>query len=115
MSIPTVKKDNRGGARPGAGRKPETLTADQVGKMLRKAKKWARKHEKTIDDIILAAIYGLDFHGKTVEVPANVQFQYVKLWKDLTVPKITEGGQTDKSLGPSVFLPEHRATITAIN
>lgn len=102
------KKDNRGGARPNSGPKPQTLSARQVAKMLRKAKKWAKKHGKDIDDILLGFIYGFD------EVKAADRIACIKLWKEYTIAKMAEGGTTDKALAPAVFLPEQRPVLTAV-
>ena len=108
------KRENRGGARPGSGPKPQTLSAKQVGSMLRKQRKWERKHLRTIDDIILAAIYGHDFEGNPIKVDGRSQASYAKLWKELTVPKITAEPGVDRAMGPAVFLPEQRPDLKVI-
>ena len=107
MDIPK-KVERRGGARPGSGPKPKTLSQTQIAKMLSKAKKWAKAHGKGIDDILLGFIYS------EAERTAD-RIACIKLWKDITVPKIAEGGQADRNLGPSVYLPEHRPVLTAID
>ena len=45
-----MSKDNRGGYRPGAGRKPETLSVRQVKAMLSAAKARAKAEGRTIDE-----------------------------------------------------------------
>jgi len=101
------KVERRGGSRPNTGPKPQTLSANQVLKMLRKARKWAKKMGKDIDDILLGFIY--DENGKMVERTACI-----KLWKEYTIAKMAEGGQTDKGLGPAVFLPEQRPQLGVV-
>ena len=96
-----AKKENRGGARPNSGPKKETLSQRQVQAMLVAAKKYAKKHGKTIDEILLDIIY--EDGGKRDTLAA------IKLWKEYTVAKLQEGGETDKGLsGPAVYLPEHK-------
>lgn len=100
------KKDNRGGARAGAGRKPETLSARQVQAMLDKAKERAKKEKKEIDDILLDLIYG--------DNPPKDTLAAIKLWKEYTIAKLSEGGETDKALGPAVYLPEQRPKLQVV-
>lgn len=105
----TVKKiDNRGGARPGSGPKPRTLSANQVRKMLKKAQKWAKERGKDIDDVLLGFIYS------DAEKTAD-RIACIKLWKDITVPKISEGGEADRGLGPAFFLPEQHPRLSVVD
>lgn len=104
------KKPGWGGFRPGSGRKPgkeRTLATSQVAKMLRKAKKLARIRGKDIDDILLELIY-------SVQDRTTDRIAAIKLFKELTMPKISEGGATDKALGPAVFLPEQRPVLSVV-
>ncbi len=106
-----LKVDNRGGARPGAGRKPlgtTPLSQIQVKRMLRKGRKWAREHGKDVDDWLLTVIYG-------AETKDSDRIAAIKLWKDHTMVKIAEGGVADKALGPAVYLPEHRPVLSAVD
>ena len=80
------------------------MSAFSVAKMLRKARKASRKHGKDVDDVLLAFVY--DENAKPTE-----RLAAIKLWKEYTSPKISEGGPADKELGPAVFLPEHRPTL----
>lgn len=108
--IEVKKPDNRGGARLGAGRKPgptSTLSTYQVAKMFRLARKYAKLHKKTVDEVLLDFIYGAQ--EKTSDRLASI-----KLWKDCTMPRISEGGEADKALGPAVFLPEQRPKLGVI-
>lgn len=93
----TIKKDNRGGKREGAGRKRETLSQSQVREMLAKAKEYAKKYGKTIDDILLEVIYSDNQKDALAAV---------KLWKEYTIAKLQEGGEIDTQIGPEVYLPD---------
>lgn len=97
----TGPKGGWGGKREGSGRKKETLSGNQVREMLAKAKKYAEKHGKTIDEILLDIIYA-------EETGVKDQLAGIKLWKEYTIAKIQEGGDTDTELGPNIFLPEKR-------
>ena len=66
--------------------------------MLSKAKKYAKKYGKDLDDVLLEI--ALDPNGK-----AKDKLAAIKVFKDFTMAKISEGGEADKSLGPAVFLP----------
>jgi len=88
-----------GGARPGSGRKPSTLSALQVTAMLKKAKEWAKKTGKELDDILLGIIYDEETNVKD-------KLAGIKLWKEYTIAKLQEGGETDQSTGPAMYLPE---------
>lgn len=105
MGTGPKKIENRGGKREGAGRKPETLSASQVAEMLRIAKKYAVKYKKTMDEILLDIIYDPD-------VGRRDQLACIKLWKEYTIAKVQEGGETDRSLaeegGPQIGLPERQ-------
>lgn len=95
----TGPKSGWGGARPGSGRKPQTLSQTQVREMLSAAKKRAAATGKTIDDILLGFIYDDDAR-------MGDRLAAIKLWKEYTIAKLQEGGETDKGLAPQVFLPE---------
>ena len=101
------KKENRGGARPGSGPKPQTLSARQVDAMLKKAEQWAKEKGKDIDDILLGFIYDSD-------ATLRDRTACIKLWKEQTAPKIHEGGETDLALGPAVFLPEQHPRLKLV-
>ncbi len=103
------KPDNRGGARAGSGRKPggvPTISGLQIEKMLRAARRYKRKHGKSIDDVLVGFIYGEAMEGETVKIAERVAC--IKVFKEYTIAKMQEGGETDKGLGPTVFLPEQR-------
>lgn len=97
----TGPKSGWGGARPNSGPKKQTLSALQVQIMLDKAKEYAKKYKKTVDDILLQFIYSEELNEKD-------RIACIKLWKEYTVAKLQEGGETDNALGPQVYLPEEK-------
>jgi hypothetical protein len=99
MSAVPFRKENRGGARAGAGRKPEALSATLVRKMINVANQYAKKHGKTMDMVLAEFIYD-------EELPTRDRMLAIKLYKDKTMAPISEGGPTDTELGPTVYLPE---------
>lgn len=102
--------ENRGGARPGSGRKPgsrETLGFRQVKKLLELEDKRHRKHGYGVADIILDAAYD-------AEATRRDRHAACKLWMDLTVVRVSEGSEADQALGPAVFLPEHRPVLSVV-
>lgn len=103
-------KDNRGGYRPNAGRKPgpgTTLGAAQVSRLLRKARRFAKLHGKDHNDVLFEILYSTE--EKTAD-----RLAAIKHLNDIMVPKIQEGGAADKQLGPSIFLPEQRPPELAV-
>jgi len=108
MSQTKRKADGRGGKRKGAGRPAETLSGSQVKEMLSTAKRWAVDQGKTIDDILMYIVYD----KKTTD---NARLAAIKLFKDYTIPKIKEGGETDKAIGPAVFLPDRHPRLEVID
>lgn len=92
----TGPKSGWGGRREGSGAKKQTLSAAQVAEMLSKAKEYAKKYGKTVDEVLLDYIYGED---------KKESLQAIKLFKDKTMATITEGGDTDQNLGPGIYLP----------
>lgn len=76
--------------------------------MLRKARKFAKQYGKDLDDLLLEFAY--DPNGRVQD-----RLGAVKVFKDLTMAKITEGGETDKTLAPALFLPEQRPVLATVN
>ena len=103
----TAKKENRGGARPNSGPKPFSLSASQVKELLRTVKKFAKEHGKSIDDILVGMVYA-------EKITDNNRLAAIKLVKDLSAPKISEGGTADTQLGPSIYLPEQKPILAAV-
>ena len=101
------KNPNWGGKREGSGRKPQTLSASMLQKHLKKAEKYAKEHGKDLDDVLLEGIY--QAHEKS---DARTAFAGIKIWNDMTNIPVTEDSDTDKGLGPQIFLPEKRAEVT---
>lgn len=97
----TGPKHGWGGSRIGSGRKKDTFSAQQIRKMLKKARKYAKQHGKDVDDVILEFIYDTDM------APSH-RVACMKLFKELTTPKIHEGGMADQALGPGIYLPSER-------
>jgi len=100
-------KTGWGGTRPGAGRPKDTYSAQQIRKMLKLAKKFAKKHGKSIDEVILGFIYDDD-------MATTHRFNSIKLWKEITMPKISEGGAADKALGPGIYLPTEKPDLSVV-
>jgi len=126
------KTENRGGKREGSGRKPgyspgrETLSVRQVKEMLAKSKQYAKKYGKTIDEILLDFIHGVveiplvgesgDLESLIAKrVPTRDRIACIKLWKEYTSPKITEGSEADKNIGPAFYLPEQKPTLAVVS
>ncbi len=104
----TAKKENRGGARPNSGPKPFSLSASQVKALLRTVKKFTKEHGKSIDDILVGMVYA----ESTTD---NNRLAAIKLVKDLSAPKISEGGEADKNLEPAVFLPKQHPRLELVD
>ncbi len=102
-----AKKENRGGARPNSGPKPFSLSTSQVKGLLRTVKKFSKEHGKSIDDILVGMVYD-------EKVTDNNRLAAIKLVKDLSAPKISEGGDADTHLGPAVFLPEKNPRLEVV-
>ena len=94
----TGPKRGWGGARPNSGPKKQTLSAAQVQQMLDKAKKKATETGKDVDDILLGFIYD-------GELGAKDRLAAIKLWKEFSMARISEGGAADEALGPGIYLP----------
>lgn len=75
--------------------------------MLRKARKAAKRHGKDVDDVLLEVIYAVQ--ERTAD-----RLSAIKLWKEYTAPKVSEGGEADKVLGPAVFLPSQRPQLSVV-
>lgn len=111
MSSGPKKIENRGGARENSGPKKQTLSVRQVQEMLEKAKEYAEKYKKTIDEVLLDFVYNPE--SKDAD-----RLAAIKLFKTYTIAKLQEGGETDQQLGPAFFLPDQRpdpASFQVIN
>jgi len=106
MAQTKAKPDGRGGARPNSGPKRETLSVRQVKEMRVKMKERAKVTGKDENDILIDFIQALDAEGEPVKIALRDRIACIKLWKDYTSPKITEGGEADKET-LHVYLPKH--------
>lgn len=108
-----TKRENRGGKRAGSGRKAggtnSALSQNQLDTLMRTAKKYARKHKKTVEELLLDLVYGFSEDPKFGD---KERLQAMKLFLDRTNIPVSEGSDADKELGkkyePQVYLPERR-------
>ena len=108
MSENSPKKYGWGGARPGAGRKVVPLSQSQLRKLLRRAKKDAKEHGGRYHDVLFWIIRNPGARDAD-------RIAAIKHLDDLLIPKISEGGEADKALGPAVYLPEHRPVLSLVD
>ena len=102
------KKDNRGGKREGAGRKPEALSVRQAKVFQDAAEKLAKKYGKTMQEVIGEQVYDPEASRKDVQTATNL------FWK-FSVIGASEGGEADKVVGPAVFLPEKHPRLELVD
>ncbi len=107
-----MRKENRGGKRPGAGRPKgsvQTLSARHVQAMHTAARKYAKKSGREVHEVLLDLIYNEAAHDRD-------RLAAMKLWYQFTLPKLQEGGEADKNVwaGPAIFLPEQRPELELI-
>ena len=109
MTKPIKKLENRGGKREGAGRPPGkvTLSQSQLQEFQHAARKFAKEHGKTLEEVVLAIAYDKD-------APRRDQLAAAKLFWDKAIIHATEGGEVDKALGPAFYLPEKRPVLKAV-
>ena len=101
MSTGPKTIENRGGYRPGAGRKPDTLPEGEIAKMLKAEKKKAKATGKSIDDILLSIIY-----GEASDIRPSDRLTAIKIFKEFTIGKRKVTESTIKQpLGPTIYLP----------
>jgi hypothetical protein len=97
-------KENRGGARKGAGRKPaKSMCEEQVKKMLSTAERYQAKHGKSIDEALLDIVYSHESDMKE-------KLAAIRIFKNFTMEKLkeeTDDGQSAQT-GPQFYLPERR-------
>ena len=107
MAKAAGKGKNWGGARPNSGPKKETLSVRQVKEMRAKMAAVAKETGKDENDILIEFIQARDINGEPIKIPLRDRIACIKLWKDYTSPKITEGGEADQKAGLQIYLPEH--------
>ena len=103
----TTKKENRGGARPNPGPARQTLSVRQIREMRKTAAKRAKKEGKTLYDILLDFSYDADLSVKDRQAS-------IKLYLDKMHISVSEGGEADKVVGPSIYLPGQKPTLAAV-
>ena len=110
MATNNQKKDNRGGKREGAGRKPgrEALSVRQLKEFERAATAMAKKHGKTLQEVVLGIAYDDASSGKDKLAAA-------KLYWDKSIITASEGGEADKAAGPAVFLPKQHPRLELVD
>ena len=104
------KKDNRGGKREGAGRKPgrETLSVRQSREFEEAAKALAKEYGYTIPEGVGRMFYDPDASRRDKLSAANLFWKY-------SVIVGSEGGEADKIVGPAIFLPEEHPRLEVID
>jgi hypothetical protein len=105
------KVERRGGYRPNAGRKPSKITslsAYQTRRLLKKVKNRARLAGKDHNDVLLDIIHSPQ--ERTID-----RLTAIRHLNELLIPKISEGGEADKVLGPAVYLPEQRPVLSIVD
>ncbi len=113
MTEKIQKKDNRGGKRAGAGRKPgyspgrETLSVRQSREFEEAAKALAKEYGYTMSEGVGRMFYNPDASLRDKLSAANLFWKY-------SVIGATEGGDADLTLGPSIYLPEQKPTLAAV-
>ncbi len=63
--------------------------------------------QEIIDDVLVSMVYDEN-------ITDNNRLAAIKLVKDLSAPKISEGGAADRQLGPAVFLPEKHPRLEVV-
>ncbi len=104
----------KGGKREGAGRKPQGLSNQQVGRLLKAFKRKAKEEGQDAFDLLAEIAYNktayklLDAGGVEVvqvEVPVSERRRAIELYATLTIVKRIETTIDDKRQGPTIGLP----------
>ena len=113
MTEKIQKKENRGGKRAGAGRKPgyspgrEALSVRQAKEFEATARKLAKEFGMTMQEVIGRQVYDAEASRKDIQTAVNLFWKY-------SVIGASEGGEADQALGPSVFLPEQHPRLELV-
>lgn len=102
-----TRKDNRGGKREGAGRKPVALSVTQLKEMRESAAKKAKETGKSLFDICLEWVYDED-------MKIDRRQAAWKMYCDKMLIAVSEGGEADIALGPQTYLPEQRPALEVV-
>ena len=108
MTQKAHKKENRGGKREGAGRKPEALSVRQAKAFEETAIKLAEEHGQTMQDVIGGFVYD---EGSSMKDRMTA----AKLYWDKSIIGAAEGGDADRAVGPAVFLPKKHPRLELVN
>jgi hypothetical protein len=105
INMSTGPKNNWGGRRDGSGRKKKTVTQTKVERMLSECKLAEEKYGISLERLTLEIAYGQD---NGVNAPWTVRMRALERVHDMTGGVMSEGSETDKVLGPQIYLPEQR-------
>ena len=101
------KTDGRGGARPGAGRKPKYIISEkEVEKLVEAAEKKAREKGESIADVLIDLAYQKD--DKRTALAA------IRIYLDYTITKTTEKDinlNQNQNTGPTIFETNDRGEM----
>ena len=98
-------KPGWGGAREGAGQPKKTLTAAQTEKLVNEAVTIKKETGTSPYRLLLEYAYGV---GRGEGFPPSTRAKALEKFFDLTMAKMTEGGETDHQLAPAVYLAEEK-------
>ena len=96
-----------GGSRQGSGRKSKPASVRQLNAMLRKGRKWAKEEGYGIDEFLLRVVYGKE-DELGCETPLRDRITCARLWKELTMTKVSEHNMNVTKRSAPVILPERR-------
>lgn len=103
MTTKSGGNDNRGGYRPGAGRKPnpENIISDyHIKKMIAAAKKVEKETGVSLDEVLVRIAY-------SAKSSAKDKLTAIKIFKEYTMTKSTETNiNLTQQIGPQIGLPE---------
>lgn len=95
-------QENRGGARPGAGRPKKTLGALGVERMLEATARYAKRYGKEVEELLLDICYG---EGFAEEATIAVRLKAIERVLAQSAPRMKEGGPADSQGVPPAELP----------
>ena len=102
------KKDNRGGARPNSGPKPQTVSVAQLREMRAAAESKAKLEKRSLFDVCLEWIYDTN-------IPIDRRQAAWKMYCDKMLIQVSEGGEADKEiLEPAFYLPKQRPKLESV-
>ena len=110
MTETIKKKDNRGGKREGAGRKPvkHSYSAHKIEELNNRIERRGKKENKHMDDVALDILYD-------ETLPPAARINAYKVLKEYSTIKASEGSEADEVLAPAVYLPNHRPDLKVVD